>query len=213
MPVLADKTNQRFGKLTCLSYQGKGMWLCRCDCGKQTIVRSDCLNTGNTRSCGCLSGELHGMTKTPEYRTWHHMNERCSNPNNRTYKNYGGRGIFVCEQWRNSFTTFYKDMGPRPSSKHSIDRINNNGNYEPGNCRWATIKEQNGNTRYNHVITFNNQTMIVTDWAKQLGIGCAALISRINRNGVEIALSAPFPIPRGKSIVKRKSPKRRTSSK
>lgn len=130
---------------------------CVCDCGQQTVVRSDKLKSGHTKSCGCLQRErvrdalsktkTHGMTNSSEYYIWCGMKSRCFNENNKRYKNYGGRGITVCDRWRDSFENFYEDMGPRPSSIHQIDRINNDGNYEPGNCKWRTPSENCLNRR------------------------------------------------------------------
>lgn len=130
---------------------------CVCDCGQQTVVRSDKLKSGHTKSCGCLQRErvrdalsktkTHGMTNSGEYYIWCGMKSRCFNENNKSYKYYGGRGITVCDRWRDSFENFYEDMGPRPSSIHQIDRINNDGNYEPGNCKWRTPSENCLNRR------------------------------------------------------------------
>jgi hypothetical protein len=116
--------------------------------------------------------------KTPEYRAWSAMKLRCANPNNEQYHNYGGRGITVCDRWRQSFAAFLVDMGPRPSPRHSIDRIDNNGNYEPGNCRWATSREQNRNRRNNIVLTHDGRTMCLADWARELGVPRGTLLAR-----------------------------------
>lgn len=127
-----------------------------------------------------------------EFSTWSSMRYRCKNPGNAAWKNYGGRGISVCERWDASFTSFLEDMGPRPSPNHSLDRIDNDGNYEPGNCRWATQKEQMRNSCVADVITFNGQTKSVRDWAEETGIKWWTLKQRI-KNGwpPEIALTAP----------------------
>jgi len=150
-----DITNKRYGRLLVIDYVDKAYvnkdhwWLCLCDCGNSKKVLGTNLKRGTSFSCGCLRSELlrrskqtHGMTLTSEFNIWNGMRKRCLNKNNKDYKNYGGRGIKVCDRWLNSFENFYVDMGGRPSAKHSIDRINNDGDYEPSNCRWATAKEQ-----------------------------------------------------------------------
>jgi len=130
------------------------VWLCRCVCGKEKPISSGALLSGGTVSCGCvgkknrlISSLKHGMCGTVEYRTWRGMRERCHSKSHMYFKNYGGRGIKVCDRWLSSFDAFFADMGNKPSPSHSIDRINNDGDYEPSNCRWATRKEQMKNTR------------------------------------------------------------------
>lgn len=157
---------QVFGRLTVVAEAGlnsrrQSLWECRCSCGEQHIVLSTSLRSGHTTSCGCYNKErfqvrslVHGHARqkkeTAEYRSWQHAKARCINPNVWNYKNYGGRGIKMCEKWLNSFESFLADMGPRPSSKHSLDRWpDHNGDYEPSNCRWATAKEQQNNRRNN----------------------------------------------------------------
>lgn len=125
------------------------MWDCLCSCGNQTTVRGAHLRGSDCQSCGCLALEgktLHGLSKTTEHVIWSGILQRCENKNNHGYRNYGGRGIKVCSRWKD-FENFYADMGRRPSSKHSIDRINNDGDYEPNNCRWATVSQQLANRR------------------------------------------------------------------
>ena len=137
--------------------RGRTHWHCVCDCGVERIVAGTHLRGGNSKSCGCYHIEKitkHGYCSTanmggssPVYRSWIGAKSRCSNPKHANYKDYGGRGITMCEEWRKDFSAFYRDMGPRPEGC-SLHRVNNDGNYEPGNCRWATPKEQSQNTRW-----------------------------------------------------------------
>jgi hypothetical protein len=160
MPKPAELLNKTFGRLLVIEFAGKNLhgdrlWLCRCSCGKEPTIRGYSLTRGQSNSCGCLRVELgvlkstkHGMSGVPEYRVWTGMKYRCYNPNDTEHwKDYGGRGIQVCEKWRKDFKAFYTDMGPRPSPTHTLDRKDVNGNYEPDNCKWATKTEQVQNRR------------------------------------------------------------------
>ncbi len=194
---------QRFGRWQVVRLHMKepdrsAMWWCRCDCGKEKPVSESNLKTGKTVSCGCFKNEVqskrtttHGMSKTPEYRTWTHMIDRCENPKCEDYPHYGGRGIKICERWRASFQDFYSDMGPRPRN-HEIDRVRNEDDYKPDNCRWATRSEQMRNTRCSHNITFNGKTMCISAWAKHAGMSLATLIGRLKKWPFERALTQPL---------------------
>lgn len=160
--------------------------LVRCDCGQEKKVRLGDLRKGHTTSCGCLMVEkvkeantLYGKTKTPEYKSWVSMIRRCTDPTLHNYHRYGGRGISVCDRWLGSFELFLEDVGVRPTLKHSIDRIDNDGNYEPGNVKWSTNKEQARNSTTARMITFQGQTMCLQDWADHLGIKRTTLGMRL----------------------------------
>ena len=150
---IVDLAGQRFGRLVVLSLTkkrsgGNTVWKCLCDCGSKTLVSANHLQSGHTKSCGCFQKEIrikHGRYHYSEYKIWNTMIQRCENPKHVSYKYYGARGIKVCERWH-KFENFYADMGPKPEGK-SIDRIDNEGNYEPDNCRWSTRSEQRQNTR------------------------------------------------------------------
>lgn len=191
-----DITGMTFGKLYVIEPIGvkknQGViWRCICSCSNQNEVfaGTGSLTSGHTNSCGCYkidrtkeTNTKHGKRNTSENKAWKEMKERCYNPNNSSYHRYGGRGIIVCEEWKNSFEKFYLDMGDKPGKEYSIERINNDGNYEPGNCRWATRKEQSRNRRSNKNIEFNGEIKILTEWAELIGISPSLISQRIRNN-------------------------------
>ena len=158
MPKFIDLTGQRFGRLIVIQKttkkHGKWFWDCHCDCGERKIIWGSALKANLTKSCGCLFKErilqcnvTHGMSSRPEYYIWKSIIQRCTNPASKDYHLYGGRGIRICLEWRISFESFFNYIGPRPASNLTIDRIDNNSDYKPGNVRWATMKEQMSNAR------------------------------------------------------------------
>lgn len=179
--------------------KGHDLWLCECICGNTRISTRYDFNRGGFKSCGCYQREVsrdrvttHGKTKTKEFRIWTGMKTRTTNPKCPQYHRYGGRGISICERWMNSFDAFLSDMGTCPSDKHSIDRINNDGNYEPSNCRWSTFIEQCSNRRNNRKITHNGLTLTVSEWARRVGLHRTGLKNRLDKGwSVEAALTTP----------------------
>ena len=167
--------------------------LCRCACGTEKDVLYTILQKGQSRSCGCLRDELkikrmtkHNLCGTPEYVVWAGVLSRCKYPNAASYRNYGGRGISVCAEWKSDFTTFLSDMGKRPGSKYQIDRIDVNGNYSPENCRWVTATV-NGNNRRNNVrYTFEGESLTASEWSRKIGISRSCLMGRL-RAGWELS--------------------------
>ncbi len=172
--------------------------LCRCNCGAKVVVKLAALRSENTRACGCLRDghPVHGRkrrgTSDLTYRCWMSMTYRCRNTNSKDYKNYGGRGISVCRRWRDSFLAFIEDMGECPGKGYTIERISNEAGYEPGNCKWATRKEQGRNKRNNVMLTFNGETMCLIEWAERIRMNRMTLSYRL-RSGwtIEEALTTP----------------------
>ena len=181
-----DLTGKIFGKLTVIkldhiqkslnSKRSKSYWLCKCECGNMKVVRSDSLTTGNTKSCGCLNKDrsnqiTHGLSHTKLYHVYYSMLNRCYNPLDHNYCNYGGRGIKVSEEWKNNFLVFHEWAKHNGYKEHlTIERINVNGNYECSNCKWITQTEQTNNTRRTVLLSYNGETMNINQWAKRLGI-------------------------------------------
>jgi hypothetical protein len=169
----------------------KERWNCRCDCGNEIETNKPNVTSGGTRSCGCLNiemtieretvhGHCRGGKSSREYSSWQAMHTRCTNPNDKNYKHYGGRGIIVCERW-NSFECFLSDLGPKPSVKHEIDRIDNDGHYEPGNCRWTTRVEQQNNKRTNRRVAAFGRIRTLARWARECGIKYTIARRRLER--------------------------------
>ena len=190
---MIDLTNQRFGKLTVIRLDGKDhrhecKWLCKCDCGNETVVYGSHLRKGNTVSCGCVmrsAHKTHGESKTRLYGIWQHMKSRCENPNVDHYYCYGGRGITYCDEWKD-FEVF-KEWAVSNGYEDglTIDRIDVNGNYEPGNCRWESMTVQHKNTRKAIVLEHNGERHTLREWAKVLGIPKSTLQARYKK-GVNI---------------------------
>jgi hypothetical protein len=197
------ESGMKFGRLTVLGFSHKyrraSYFNVQCECGTVKTVRKDSLYTGRAVSCGCYHKEAvseatktHGLRNTPEYEAWAHMLRRCYTPTTNGFEHYGGRGISVCDRWHHSFENFLSDMGFRPSRRHSLDRENNDGNYEPSNCRWATAEQQANNKRSNIYITLNGETLTETQWRKKLGFERGVISYRIKSGwSPEEALTTP----------------------
>lgn len=195
MPI-NDLTGKRYGRLMVLrrgedfiSPKGNKQpgWICRCDCGNEIAVRGNGLTSGNTKSCGCLSRDAHskqnGLSKSRLYNIWRGMKKRCYTVTDKAYPNYGGRGITICNEWREEFLEFYKwAMSNGYKEKLSIDRIDNNGNYEPQNCRWVSDKSQNNNRRINHFIEYEGERFTLAEWETKTGIRQETIRRRL-KNG------------------------------
>lgn len=189
-------TGRRFGRLVAVARVpglgrsiGKAYWQCLCDCGARSVVQSGDLCNGTSRSCGCLAFEMfmkrsttHGRSQMVEYRIWIGMKNRCFNPKFPPYRRYGAKGVSVCSRWASSFTAFLEDMGRRPSPRHSVDRFpNRQGNYEPGNCRWATPKEQSRNKVTNRFVVVANERMTIAEASERYGVRSDTICKRLNR--------------------------------
>lgn len=193
--VRNDLTGRKFGRLTVVGIEDRGTrktyYECMCECGNKKSVRADSLLCGAIRSCGCLKKEqdninlardTHGQSKTRLYKTWQGMKKRCENPNDKRYTDYGGRGVKVCEEWH-EFSNFYEwAIKNGYNEELTIDRIDNMGNYEPSNCRWATNKEQANNRRSNVYITIGNTTKTLTEWCKILQVDYRKVEARYLRD-------------------------------
>lgn len=204
MPPREDLTGKKFGRLTCLecvgTQNGKALWRCKCDCGNEVIVGAYNIKSGNTQSCGCYQRSqtskactTHNLSKHPLYKLWAGMKERCECPKNKRYDRYGGRGIKVCEEWHD-FKVFHDWAIANGWVKGlSIERIDNDGDYCPTNCKWTSIAEQQSNTSKNHRLTYNGKTQTIAEWARELNMNPTTIQCRISRYhwSVEKALTTP----------------------
>lgn len=191
MCKLLDLLGRRYGTRTVVdraenTRSGRATWVVRCDCGREDILNSTDIQRCNAcRACGHAKLVRHGHARktrgypTGEYRVWVNMRSRCLNPSNPGYKNYGGRGITICNRWLESFDNFLEDMGPRPAG-HSLDRIDNNGNYCPENCRWATTRQQGCNKRTVRNITIGSETKPISHWAAECPVSAHQIGQRLN---------------------------------
>lgn len=200
MAIRKDITGVRFGRLVALepshkNKKGEWFWLCKCDCGEEVVARTSHLNSGGTQSCGCYNKEksvTHGGCQTRLYGVYNNIKQRCYNSNNTQYKDYGGRGIRICEEWKvfSSFENWAHLNGYEDTL--SIDRIDNDGDYCPENCKWSTFKEQANNKRNNRYITFNGETRSLAEWSDKTGINYGTLKDRLNTGWtIEEALTTP----------------------
>jgi|SRR5262245_16113233 len=200
-----DLTGQVFGDWLVVRFDGRrretSQWWCRCVCGTERAVGASNLKRGLSQGCGCQKSAkiarrftTHGRSRTAEHRTWVAMRQRCHNPKASKYADYGGRGIRVCARWRISFQAFLADVGPKPGPAYSLERVNNNGHYEPGNVRWATPREQCLNKRNNRVVTFRGIDLPLSEWCRRVGLNMHTVIGRLGRGWVlDRALSEPVP--------------------
>jgi hypothetical protein len=207
-----DLSGQRFTHLLVIAAAAPKkkitMWLCRCDCGGTAVISRNALRSGKQGTCGCslITGrEKHGMTDTPEWRTWRHMLERCNDPKSADFPEYGARGITVCERWT-SFSSFLADMGPRPAGT-SIERENNDRGYAPGNCVWGTLSTQARNKRTSRLLTYNGRTQNLVVWAAEVGISRECIEKRIDNLqwSIDRALTTPIRSKAARPCVARPS--------
>lgn len=213
-----DLIDRRFGRLVAINpsrmWNGKRfitLWRCRCDCGTERSFRRDVLVQGFTRSCGCLQREQasitntkHGRARTRIHRIWSNMKHRCLNPKAIEYHNYGGRGISIHPEWITSFAAFVRDVGEPPSAKHSLDRWPDfDGNYEPGNVRWATAKEQGRNRRGLIDVQHGGKRMCLAEAAESVGIAYGTVHARVMKHGWSIQDALTVPPVVGQKVQRR----------
>ena len=204
-----DLRGQRFGRFVVIdrgaAKDGRTTWRCRCDCGQEKVVLAELLRRGDSRSCGCIVREgnhyVHGHhrygsdginRRTREYIAWTNAKQRCTNPNDPRYQRYGARGIAMCERWRHSFAAFLADMGRSPEG-HTLERTNNDGHYEPGNCKWVPRAAQAVNKSNSRVLTHDGKTLTVSQWARVIGINEGSIRRRLERGwSIHDALTKPL---------------------
>ena len=189
---------KKFNKLTAISFDsvsnsGNHKWLFSCECGNKKVILKSHAKSGHTKSCGCYNSDLtikrntkHNNCKrigrSKAYSTWSSIKKRCYNFNQSNYERYGARGIKVCDKWVESFENFLEDMGEPPTAEHSIDRINNNGDYEPSNCKWSSVEEQANNKRNSIIITFNNKKQTLAQWCRELNLNYKSTYKKVRNN-------------------------------
>ena len=214
MPKITDHTNLRYKRLVAIRFveirrNRMAYWLCRCDCGAEVIVQGGHLTSGNTGSCGCLvrdnasdlprspslrHGHARTASMTPEYRSWRSMKNRCTNPRDIGYADYGGRGISVCDEWLNSFDQFLADMGLKPTRSHTINRIDNETGYERDNCLWSSKTEQSRNTRITRLLEVYGQRMTASEARERYAPG-------LSKNTFKARLARGFPVETALSLT------------
>lgn len=207
MPPFVDLSGRKVGLLTIIrrgtdNPKGVPRWICRCDCGNETMSSGQSLREGKIESCGCKRDErsavrnkeraVHGLAHTRVWRIWQQMKQRCLSPATTTYVHYGAKGLTVSDRWMD-FQKFLEDMGQPPTEKHTLDRIDGTKGYSFENCRWATMKEQNNNRKDNHILEFNGQSLTIAQWADKLGLKAPTIYARINvyKWSVKRALTTP----------------------
>lgn len=223
-PLFRDLTGQRFNRLIIVEYAGrtgkKGdhVYRCVCDCMNEITTRGYCLTMGDTKSCGCLlkqaqkrlvqSNRIHDMSWSREWRIWSGIKTRCTNPKRRSYKDYGGRGILMCDRWANGedgltgFECFLKDIGLRPTPKHSVERVDNDGNYEPENCKWIPRSEQVRNTRVTVRLAHEGITRTAMEWSAITGVTAREITRRMGRGWTaERAIFQPERTPAKRKVA------------
>lgn len=193
-----DLTGNVYGKLTVIALtecsKFRSSWFeCRCECGKRVVVRGSVLLGGGTKACFSCAHTKHGQSRTVVYRIWTNIKYRCYKEGSQSYHKYGARGITVCDRWLNSFENFIADLGPRPTPKHSVERLDNNSNYEPGNCKWATPKEQQNNTSMCRWIEYDGMTKTLSQWSDVIGVSAQVIGKRLDGGwSIEKSLTTPI---------------------